>query len=248
MEPVAGVIYGEGAELGSFKVFADRISRELKGKLKVAIFEYVTRDAEFFDALLRLDDTKRLKELHIFSHAMGAGIFLGYKDPQVQAKRVRALLQAKKQGRRVRYIDALNAEIGAIQTDDFKLGAVRKHRAALQAKFTGDAFIKIWGCNSGVRGWVYSDLGTTDPSDDSVPYYWRAFNERHTPKPSIAQAMATFFGVRVFGASSGANVQVRRGGKWISSKTYHQQVGHWPSGRLPHRLVPEAGSFREYAP
>jgi len=110
------------------------------------------------------------------------------------------------------------------------------------------AFIKLWGCNSGVSGWGYSDSEVVDPNDRSVPYYWRAFNEQNTPKPSIAQALARFFDRKVLGAHSGASIEVRHHNRWISTQKYKDKVGHWPSGILPHRLVPDEGAYNVYSP
>ena len=99
-----------------------------------------------------------------------------------------------------------------------------------------------------MKGWVYSDNGVTNPSDTSVAYYWRAFNEFNVPKPSIAQAFATFFNLKAYGASSGANIEVKHKANWISSQQYKNKVGHWPSGNLSHRLVPDKGVYNEYTP
>jgi hypothetical protein len=35
----------------------------------------------------------------------------------------------------------------------------------LRDRFDPKAFIKLWGCNSALRNWVYSDNGVTDPVD-----------------------------------------------------------------------------------
>ena len=92
-----------------------------------------------------------------------------------------------------------------------------------------------------MKGWVYSDGGVVDPKDTSVAYCWCAFNEFNIPKPSIAQAIAKFFNRKVYGAKSGANIEVMHNKKWISSQQYKDKVGHWPSGTLHHRLVPDKG-------
>ena len=59
--------------------------------------------------------------------------------------------------------------------------------------------------------------GVVDPADSRVPYYWRALNERNTPKPSIAQALAWYFKRTVYGANAGAHIEVLHHGHWVSS-------------------------------
>ncbi len=137
---------------------------------------------------------------------------------------------------------------GSIQTDDFRLPQVAATRDVLRGKFAKGALIKIWGCNSGVENWVYSDGGVVDPRNNAVDYYWRALNEFNSPKPSIASAFAQFFNVRVYGARSGAHIEVRHQGRWIKSSQYKQNVGHWPGPKLPLKLVPDKGSYHEYLP
>lgn len=68
------------------------------------------------------------------------------------------------------------------------------------------------------------------------------------PKPSIAQKFADYFKVTVYGAKSGSSIQVRSEGSWVSTEKYKDNVGAWPSGSLPHRLVPDKGEFYEYQP
>jgi hypothetical protein len=151
-------------------------------------------------------------------------------------------------GRKVNYYEAVRTEVGAVQTDDFKIGTLTSRQATLRSKFANDAFIKIWRCNSGVRNWVYSDNGVVDPADTFEAYYWRAFNSQNTPKPSIAKALSTFFNVKVYGAKSGASIEVKYNRAWVSSQQYKNTVGHWPSGNLPHRLMPDTGPYHEFTP
>ena len=51
MESIAVIVYGDGGELGSFKVFAESIKRELSTKYKKIILQYVNRDSDFFKLL-----------------------------------------------------------------------------------------------------------------------------------------------------------------------------------------------------
>lgn len=249
MENIAVIVYGDGGELGSFKVFAESLKRELSVKYKKIILQYANRDHQLFKLLQSINHTKEnIEELHIFSHAIGAGLFLGYKDPAIAARREAVWKTAFKAKRKVTYHQAVQAEVGAIQTDDLQLCAISSQKADLRKRFSTNAFIKIWGCNSGVGDWVYSDNGIVDPSDTSEAYYWRAFNEFNVPKPSIAQALATFFDRKVYGANSGASIEVKYKKKWISSQQFKNNLGHWPSGSLPHRLVPDKGAYNELRP
>ena len=244
------IVYGDGGGLGNFKVFADSLQRELTNKYTKILSKYVNRDTTFFNAINSITSDEKIEELHIFSHSIGAGLFLGYKDPSIAAKREAVWTAANHARRKVTYSEAVKTEIGAVQTDDLVvgIGTIAAQKATLQSKFTPSAFIKIWGCNSGIAGWVYNDNGIVDPADDSEPYYWRAFNERNVPKPSIAKALAKFFNRKVYGAKSGASIEVKHKGKWISSQQYKNKIGHWPSGNLPHRLVPDKGTYDVYQP
>lgn len=249
MEKVAVIAYGDGGELGNFKVFADSLAKELKEKYKTVIVKHTNRDIKLFNLIESIDSSKKeIAELHIFSHSIGAGLFLGYRDPVIAAQRNLLVNRAARRGRNISYQQAVNTETGAIQTDDLKSGIFTAKKDNYRKKFSSTAFIKIWGCNSGVKGWVYSDGGIVDQNNTSAPYYWRAFNEKNVPKPSIAQALAKYFNIKVYGAKSGASIEVKYKKKWISSKKYKNKVGHWPSGRLPHRLVPDKGTYYEFKP
>lgn len=247
MEHTALIIYGDGGELGNFKIFADSLAKELSAEKITSRVKYINRDFDFFSFIESVKDGE-ISQLHIFTHAIGAGIFLGYKDAAVSAQRNTTWQRARSAGRKVSYAEAVQTEIGAIQTDDFFMNPIKNKRDTLRKKFSPSAFIKIWGCNSGVENWVYSDEGVVDPTDNSVPYYWRAFNEKNIPKQSIAQELANYFKKPVFGAHSGASIQVKHNNKWINTKQFKQSVGHWPSSKLPHRLVPDKGEYREHKP
>lgn len=249
IEKIAIIAYGDGGELGDFKVFADSLKSDLSKKYSRVIVKYINRDEKFFNLIKSIDISKEeIEELHIFSHAIGAGLFLGYKDSVIAANRNAIVTMKRRMGTKIKYHEAVKTEKGAIQTDDFKVGNLSRSKSELQARFSGTSFIKIWGCNSGVNGWVYSDGGIVDPHDTTVAYYWRAFNEANTPKPSIAKAFAKFFGRKVYGAASGASIEVKYKNSWISSQSFKNSVGHWPSGNLPHRLVPDRGVYNEYLP
>ncbi len=247
---IAIILYGNGGELGSFRVFSDTLEKDLEKKYKKVIVKYVNRDYDFVSSLLSIPGKEEMiAELHIFCHAIGAGLFIGYEDPLIAAERNRVYQTAVSAGRKVTYAEAVQAESGGIQTDDLIMTPnFLTERDKLRKRFSPKGFIKIWGCNSGVEHWVYSDGGVTDPHDNSVAYYWRAFNEFNIPKPSIAQAFANYFKVNVFGATSGSSVQVFSNKAWTYTKDYKKTVGHWPSGTLPHRLVPDKGGYHEFSP
>lgn len=248
MDKIAVIVYGDGGELGSFKTFSENLKKDLVSKYSKVIVKYINRDFLFFELLKSIPSNEKIEELHIFSHSIGAGIFLGYKDSAVANRRQKTWEFATNARRKVTYNEAVKTEIGAIQTDDFKTGNTASEKKLLQSKFSSKGHIKIWGCNSGINGWVYSDNGVVDPKDNSEAYYWRAFNEANIPKESIAKAFSVFFNIKVLGAKSGASIEVKHNNKWISSHQYKNEIGQWPSGRLPHRLVPDKGDYYEYHP
>ena len=260
MASCALIIYGRGDTLGDFKIFsrdlASRLSRghaaSPSGTFPASRIVQVNieRRVGFFDYLKDppFRHTMKIKELHVFSHSIGAGLFLSYGDAAVAQLRVQAMQAAALLGRNINYDEAVNAEVGAILVDDFRRAPYAGMRAAIRANFESTAFIKLWGCNSAITGWTYGDNGVTDPADTSVPYYWRAFNERNVPKPSVAQAFANYFGLTTYGAAAGSHIEVQHGGAWVSSARYRRDVGRWPSGMLQHRLTPDRGSYNAYTP
>jgi len=88
-----------------------------------------------FSLIKSIDEAKEeIAELHVFSHAIGAGLFLGYKDPIVSTSRSNAITHAAKLKRKVSYIEAVKTEVGAIQTDDLIIGSLAKDKADYQKK------------------------------------------------------------------------------------------------------------------
>ncbi len=254
------IIYGRGDTLGNFEVF----SRDLAGRLTTGraaapsgrftrdriVQVNIERRARFFDYLKDppFKGRMKIKELHVFSHSIGAGLFLSYGDAAVARLRAQAVQRAGRAGRNITYREALDAEVGAILVDDFMRPPFRGMKTAIRGNLEADAFIKLWGCNAAITGWVYSDNGVTDPADTRTPYYWRALNEQNVPKPSIAQAFSDYFGLKTYGASAGSHIEVLHRGAWVSSTRYRSQVGRWPSGALQHRLTPDRGHYDEYRP
>jgi pimeloyl-ACP methyl ester carboxylesterase len=144
------VIYGRGADLGNFKFFADDlVTTELAsyGKSNISINNVERRDA-FFQLLLK--PPLIIRELHIYSHSIGGGLYLGYKDHDLD--RDRGIAAAN--GKLGSYLTVLNTEKGAVLTDDLIRPPYIGYRDRIRANFDSNAKIKIWGCNSGVTNWV----------------------------------------------------------------------------------------------
>lgn len=234
------VLYGRGGGLGNFKFFADDlVNLELKEKFSAQVkTHHATRRADLFDNIDKC--TFAVKELHIFTHSIGGGLFLSFGEAAMSDARNQAVQKAAKLGRNVTYDEVVNTEAGAILSDHLIRPPLDTRKPALRKKFAKDAIIKIWGCNSGVVGWVYSDDGGT--------YYWEALNLQNTPKPAIAQAIADYFGVETLGAQSGANIQVKHKGSWIYADKYKKLTGRFAGEPEVLRLNPTKGGFVSYKP
>jgi hypothetical protein len=125
--------------------------------------------------------------LHIFSHSIDAGMFLGYHDNAINALRSATLGNPDGTARKAKYAEVVAAEVGSILTDHLLISPFSSSKGAARAVFAKDAIIKIWGCNSGVVNWSYWD------GDPPAPYYWSALNKQNVPKPALAQAFADYF-------------------------------------------------------
>ena len=250
MGRVAAIIYGNGHTLGKFEVFAGSLAKTLRltyGYDGVLIQKIVRRD-EFFSYIAgppTLGPIDKIAEIHVFAHSIGGGLFIAYGDETIDHRRQYLIDQAAHARRRITYREVLDTESGAILTDDFVRSPYREKREAVRRNLTDHAAIKLWGCNAGVQGWVYTD---GDPEDVRTAYYWRALNEQNVPKPAVAQAFADYFGRICWGAGSGSHVEVMNHGHWESTAQYHLKVGRWPSGALIHRLHPDRGDYRAYHP
>jgi hypothetical protein len=251
----AVLIYGRGGDLGDFKQFGDDlVTRSLRSKYDLGIqaFRAERRDA-FFDALNKAKAP--IKELHIFSHSYGAGLVVGYQD--------RALIDARDsmrdfyRGQRTPQQVVLNTEKGVLFAHDLFRAPYAGLRDGLRRKFAPGAFIKIWGCNSGVANHVYTDpvgrdeeqlviehLGYTASPDYSIgaEFYWRALNDGRLP--SIAQAIASYFNVPVFGATSGSHIEMSARGRWLSASKISRSI----IARDDIRLHPDRGTYVEFKP
>lgn len=250
MKLVHVIFFGRGGTLGNFEVFAQSLATQLRAEGKQVEVNRAERRSDFFRYLEAPPflHTGKIAALHVFTHSIGAGLYLGYGDPILDERRKLALQRVRTAGLRLYFPEVLNLEEGAILTDHLLAEPYASMFHKLRERFAPKAFIKLWGCNSGVKGWVYSDNGVSDPMDASVPYYWRALNERNVPKPSIAQALAWYFKVPVHGASSGSHVEVRHHGDWLTSANYKASTGAWPPPALTHRLHPDRGEYHVYHP
>jgi hypothetical protein len=254
------IVCGNGAELGNFRAFADDLkSMFLAKKFKlVEIVDADTREA-FLMALEDFGQRQPIGELHIYTHAWGAGLAFGYKTSRTQAQRKTIYQQSINRKRKIGYEEVLNTEIGILFTDDLIRQPYSTKKLALRALFVQTATIKLWGCNSGVSSWVYSDADASgasvtdeafqlDPANEAIGYWWRAINKQNSPKPAIAKALATYFDRPVLGAISGSSAQVFRKGTWISSDNYRKQTGRWPTEAQSLRLNPDKGNYKEFKP
>lgn len=249
------LIHGRGGDLGNFKVFSDSQKKAIQNADKDAVIvqESTERAKRFREVLEAWPAANRIKELHIWSHSIGAGLFLGYQDPAISTERNALIARLQALGRNPTFEEVRTTEVGALFTDDLVSTPFTATKAIVAPKFAKGAIVKIWGCNAAISNWVYSDTAADgsqilDPTDNSAVYYWRALNERNRPKPSIAQALADFFGVRVYGASSGSNIQVIKDGAWVSTEAYKKKFQKYPPGSLPHRLHPAKGNYAPYDP
>jgi hypothetical protein len=250
---LALVIYGRGDSLGNFKFFADDlVSTELSGfDKKNIIIKNIERKNDFFDFLVSHPFAAKIKELHIYSHAFGGGLSLGYGDTSFSFSR--QALAGRSRGGSANYLSVLNNEVGTVFSDDLIRTPYLSYRTRIQSLFARDSKIKIWGCNSAIPGWEYSDtFGEAEIYDINAPadyYYWRALNELNMPKESVAQAFANYFQIKTFGATSGSSIQVKNRGKWQSSPSFLKQTGRkFVTEKDTLRLAPDKGIYNEYQP
>lgn len=240
----AVIIYGRGGDLGDFKIFAEYLKKDLTAVYgDNIVIANITRKKEFLSFLSLTKFRFKIKELHIFSHAFGTGLALGYKDPSISRERELFVKNDLNNYYETNKFDGLYKKIielekGILFIDDLLeaspaiADAVRKIFAPLEA------FTKIWGCNSAVEEWIY-DYNDT---------YWGALNYKLNPKPSIAKSFAAFSKVRTFGAVSPSHIEVKVNGKWMTSQDYKNIHHQWPSSAFRHRLEPDSGGFIEKLP
>jgi hypothetical protein len=258
---LAVMLYGNGADLGNFKLFADDLAAQLVRDRKFSRTDIVIKQtldrATFFAALTAIPPNQKIKELHIFSHSIGGGLYIGYHERAAGDSRAAAVARFPHPftgtEARISYDLVLDAEIGGILTDHLLRQPLANARSMLRAKFSTGAILKIWGCNSGVSGWVYSDTDSsghlvTDQNAPAEYYYWRALNTLNVPKPSIAQAFADFFGVTTYGAGSGSHIEVFYRQRWITSTEYKRLTGRFAGEPEILRLHPDRGDYNRFSP
>lgn len=243
--PGVVIIYGNGADLGDFGIFAKALMAQLASRFhdRIIIKKITNKlDLIFYMALTAFPF--RIAEFHIFSHAFGGGLALGYHMPQYAALRNNASNAASQQGRQISYEEVLATELGILFSDDMASPPyaliLSSFQSVIQSKFTDSAFCKLWGCNGGVDGWRYSDQAGS--------YYWESLNSKNTPKLSIAKTLASYLKIPVWAASSGSHIEVLDNGKWISSNQYKKRHGRNPSGTIPLRLHPDKGDYNRFDP
>src|SRR5436190_6582225 len=151
---IALLLYGNGAGLGNFKFFADDLATELVKKKKfekkdIVIKETLSREA-FFKALQDLSADQKIKELHVFSHSIGAGLYVGYHETTATANRMAAMSKYMGTATKITYQEVLDAETGGVLTDHLAQAPLSGLQASLRLKFATGATMKIWGCNAGV--------------------------------------------------------------------------------------------------
>lgn len=244
----AVIIYGNGGDLGDFKVFAEYLKKDLEPTYSSRIKVINIQDKRvFFQFLVNFNEGFMIKEMHIFSHAIGGGLFLDYHGNASGNSRINAFRRAQRLLRDITYNEVVDAEIGAILSDDFVSTAFSGLYRRIRPKFVHDAFIKLWGCNAGREGWLYEDDDYT--GDGIMDVYWSALNTQNVPKPSVAKSFAQYFNLKVYGARSGAHVEVLDSGTWITSQEYKNRYGRWANpARIKHRLQPDTGPYYEYLP
>jgi hypothetical protein len=248
------IIYGRGDSLGNFKFFADDlVTTELTTyKRQNILIKNVQRRGAFFDLLKNPPFAFKIKELHIYAHSIGGGLFLAYGDPAL--RHARSTVADRARGGTATYLRVLNTEVGTIFTDDLIRSPYKDYRASIRTRFSNDAKIKIWGCNSGRANWLYSDNDINgrpvyDLNAPATLYYWRALNEHHMPKPSIAQAFADYFRVATYGATSGSSIQVKHNGSWVPSPEFLTDTRRrFVNEQDMLRLAPDIGDYNEYRP
>jgi len=229
------ICYGNGAELGDFSLFAKYLKKNLTNKYldsNIKILRTYNRN-ELVDEIANCG-LSEIAEFHIFSHAIGAGLFLGYHDSTYSTQRSTFLSSNSAPT----YEEVVDNEIGSLLTDHL-ITTYALSQPVIKSVFTNLEFAKLWGCNSGVSNWIYDG---TDP-------YWGALNTKNNPKPSIAQCLSTFIDKPVYGATSGSHIEYKIGGKWISGYDYKRKFKKtYPNKYEDIRLHPDRGDYVEYTP
>jgi hypothetical protein len=185
---------------------------------------------------------------------------VGYHDPAQSQLRGRTIDRFLRVAQKTPYTEVLDTEVGMLFPDDLERGQYSSNKAAVRKFFSDSAIIKLWGCNSGIEGWIFSDP-LSDPArpnadpiwvyEDAAKadyFYWRSLNIASKPKPSIAQALANNFGKPVFGATSGSHGEAIFKGAWLDNDKFKKTVGRWPAQKDILRLKSDKGDYKKYMP
>ncbi len=229
------ICYGYGAELGNFKVYANSLEKigGSKGR-KYRIVKTFTRDDLHSEIV---NCPFEINEIHILSHAYGAGLALGYHEASLTQARGLFIHSNPNPT----YKQVVNFEKGILFTDHLVGSNFSPSiRAVVRSKLINCSFIKLWGCNSAVENWNYKEGN-----------YWLILNSENIPKLSVAQSLANYTKVKVLGASSGSHPEYKIKGKWISGIDYKKSNTKnypYPNEYTSIRLHPDRGNYAPFLP
>lgn len=119
MKHVHVIFFGRGGNLGNFELFAQNLAAQMRAEGKQVEVHRTERHAQFFEYLENPPflHTGKIASLHVFSHSIGSGLFLGYGDPILSERRNLALQRARDAGLRLYFAEILRVEDGAILSD-----------------------------------------------------------------------------------------------------------------------------------
>lgn len=95
----------------------------------------------------------KIKELPIWSHSIGAGLFLGYQDPLLSIERNALISRVAAMGRNPTFEEVRTTEVGALFTDDLLASPYTATKGSVAPTFAKGASIKLLGCNVAVSDW-----------------------------------------------------------------------------------------------
>ena len=83
--------------------------------------------------------TNKIKELHIWSHSIGAGLFLGYQDPSIQTERGCFIADDGDWGKNFTFDEVRETEVGALFTDDLLVSPFLTSKTTIAGTFATGA-------------------------------------------------------------------------------------------------------------
>jgi hypothetical protein len=165
------LICGRPDTFGSFTSYADDlITADIIKRVprkNTRVLSVLTKH-EFLDEIAAFAKMFLISELHVFSHSYGAALSLGYHDRAQGLLRGQAIDRYLRVGQKTPLTALLDAEVGMLFTDDLVRGQYAANKATIRRFFHSSATIKLWGCNSGIDGWTFSD----PLSDPALPGAW----------------------------------------------------------------------------